>query len=280
MKNLLSANLLRLKKSRLFWGTLILSFGFGVWVAVSQVLEQMRYGGFEDSPAFSRYTTLIGVVIAVFVSMFFGTEYSDGTIRNKLVTGQSRVSMYLANLIAASVCGLLFSIAYLASCFAVGAPFLSSGLFQFLSVQPRVFVLTLAGLLVLTLAYSALFLLIVMNCAHKTTSAVACILAAFALLIAGIYLNGRLDAPEYISGYSVDVGGQFVEEEPELNPDYLRGTKRAAYQFLYDFLPGGQSVQYGAAQGGNLIGMPVYSLIIFAASTGAGAALFRRKDLK
>ena len=99
MRSLLSANFLRLKRSHLFWGTLILSFGFGVWVAVTQVLEQMRYGGFEDSPAFSRYTSIIGVVIAVFVSMFFGTEYSDGTIRNKLITGRSRVSIYLANLV-------------------------------------------------------------------------------------------------------------------------------------------------------------------------------------
>ena len=211
MRNLLSANLLRLKKSRLFWGTLILSFGFGVWVAVLQVLEQMRYGSFEDSPAFSRYTSLIGVVIAVFVSMFFGTEYSDGTIRNKLVTGQSRKSIYLANLVTASVCGLLFSIAYLISCFAVATPFLSSGLFRFLSVQPMVFTLTLVGLLVLTLAYSALFLLVTMNCTRKTTAAVACILGAFFLLIAGLYMNGRLDEPEYYSGYELSVDGQVVQ---------------------------------------------------------------------
>lgn len=280
MKNLLSANLLRLKKSRLFWGTLALSFGFGIWIAVSQVLEQMRYGGFEDSPAFSRYTAVIGVVIAVFVSMFFGTEYSDGTIRNKLVTGQSRVSIYLVNLITASVCGLLFSVAYLISCFAVAAPFLSSGLFRLLSMQPMVFALTLVGLLVLTLAYSALFLLITMNCARKTAAAVACILGAFLLLVAGLYISGRLDEPEYYSGYALSVDGQVVQAEPELNPHYLRGTEREVYQFLYDFLPGGQTVQYSGAQGGNLLWMPVYSLLIFAACAGAGAALFRRKDLK
>lgn len=280
MRNLLSANLLRLKKSHLFWGTLALSFGFGVWVAVNQVLEQMRYGGFEDSPAFSRYTSVVGMVIAVFVSLFFGTEYSDGTIRNKLITGQSRISIYLADLITASVCSMLFSISYLIACFAVGTPFMSSGLLRHLEAQPTVFALTIVGTLVLTLAYSALFLLITLNCARKTTSAVACILGAFILLMVGIYLDGRLEAPEYITGYELSVDGQIVQAEPELNPDYLRGTKREVYQFLYDFTPGGQTVQYSMVAAGNLHLMPLYSLIILIVSTGTGAALFRRKDLK
>ncbi len=280
MRNLLSANLLRLKKSFLFWAALALSFVFGVWVAVAQVLEQMQYGGFEDSPAFSRYTVLIGVVIAVFVSLFFGTEYSDGTIRNKLVAGHSRTSIYLSDLITASACSLLFSIAYMAACFAVGTPFLSSGLFLHLETYPMVFVLTIVGSLVLALAYSALFLLIAMNCARKAASAVACILAAFLLLVGGIYLNGRLDAPEYISGYQLSTDGTVTESPPEPNPHYLRGTQRAVYQFLYDFTPGGQAVQYSMMAAGNLTWMPVYSLIIVLASSGAGAALFRRKDLK
>lgn len=280
MRNLLSANLLRLKKSFLFWAALALSFVFGVWVAVAQVLEQMQYGGFEDSPAFSRYTVLIGVVIAVFVSLFFGTEYSDGTIRNKLVAGHSRTSIYLSDLITASACSLLFSIAYMAACFAVGTPFLSSGLFHHLETYPMVFVLTIVGSLVLALAYSALFLLIAMNCARKAASAVACILAALLLLLGGVYLNGRLDAPEYITGYQLSTDGTVTESAPEPNPHYLRGTQRAVYQFLYDFTPGGQAVQYSMMAAGNLTWMPVYSLIIILASSWAGAALFRRKDLK
>ena len=279
MRNLLSANLLRLRKNVLFWGTLALSFGFGVWVAAVQVMEQMEYGGFEDSPAFSRYTSVIGVVIAVFVSLFFGTEFSDGTIRNKLITGQPRTAIYFANLITVSACSLLFETAYLAACFAVGTPFMRSGLLRFLEVKPTVFWLTLAGTLVLTLAYSAVFLLVTMNCVRKTASAVSCILLAVLLLIAGLYLQGRLEAPEYIADYIITVDG-VDRTEPELNPRYLRGAEREVYQFLYDFTPGGQTVQYSMVAEGSLLIMPVYSLLIFAVSTGAGTALFRRKDLK
>lgn len=280
MRNLLSANLLRLKKSVLFWGALILSLGFGICVTAVQVMEQLKYGGFPDSPAFSRYAPLIGVVTAVFVSLFFGTEYHDGTIRNKIITGRPRASIYLANLITGSVCALLFCASYFAACLGLSVPFVSSGVLRELEIPPRAFALIIVGILVLSLAYTGLFLLVTMNCSRKTTSGVVCILASVLLLIFGIYLDGRLDAAEYISSYSLGVDGQVVQEEPEPNPRYLRGLERDVYQFLYDFTPGGQSTQYATADGGNLEIMPVYSLVILLAATAGGVALFRKKDLK
>ena len=51
----------------------------------------------------------MGLVAAILTSMFIGSEYSDGTIRNKLVVGHSRMRIYLANLIVCSVaCVLIF----------------------------------------------------------------------------------------------------------------------------------------------------------------------------
>lgn len=278
MRNLLSANFLRLKKSGLFWGTLALSFGYGAWVAMTQILQQAKYG-IDDSPAFSRYTVLIGLVAAVFVSLFFGTEYSDGTIRNKLIAGQSRTSIYLTSLITASACGLLFSTAYLAACFAVGTPFLGSGLLGYLRMHPTSFCLTLVGIQVLVLAYCALFLFVTMNCAHKTTSAVICILTAFLLLFIGFRLHTRLNTAEFTPTYTL-TDGREVKEDWKPNPQYLRGTERNVYQFLLDFTPGGQAVQYSGMAAGNLCLMPVYSLIILIVSTGAGVFLFRKKDLR
>jgi len=280
MRNLLSANLLRLRKSVLFWGTLILSFGFGICVTVSQVTEQIRYGGFPDSPAFSRYAALIGVVIAVFVSLFFGTEYNDGTIRNKIITGQPRVSIYLANLITGAACALLFCTAYFVACLGLSAPFVSSGVLGELELPPLTFALTIVGILVLSLAYTGLFLLVTMNSSRKTTSSVLCILMSCLLLISGVYLEGRLDEPEYTSGYSFSVNGQLVSEEPQLNPRYLRGLERDVYQFLCDFTPGGQSTQYAMVESGNLAIKPAYSLVILLAASAGGIALFRKKDLK
>ena len=39
----------------------------------------------------------IGIVMAVFCSLFIGTEYSEGTIRNKIIIGQKRGTVYLSN---------------------------------------------------------------------------------------------------------------------------------------------------------------------------------------
>ncbi|MGY3662454.1 MAG: hypothetical protein ACXAHE_00930 [Roseburia sp. 1XD42-69] len=39
--------------------------------------------------------------------MFLGTDYSDGTIRNKLTVGHTRTNIYLANLIVTFAAGLL-----------------------------------------------------------------------------------------------------------------------------------------------------------------------------
>ena len=119
-----------------------------------------------------------------------------------------------------------------------------------------------------------------MNCSKKSTSVVICLLGVFVLLFAAVYLNGRLDAPEFITGYEMSVNGQIVEAVPEPNPDYLTGTKRAVYQFLYDLLPTGQSLQYtmlNFTEPEKLMGLAAAVCAVF---TGAGAALFRRKDLK
>ena len=56
----------------------------------------------------------MGLVAAVFISLFVGSEYSDGTIRNKLVVGHSRMRIYLANLIVCSIACVLISLAYAA----------------------------------------------------------------------------------------------------------------------------------------------------------------------
>ena len=58
----------------------------------------MRKYDFEFTleTAFFQFAMLMGVVTAVVVSMNVGTEYGDGTIRNKLVLGLSRTQIYLS----------------------------------------------------------------------------------------------------------------------------------------------------------------------------------------
>lgn len=279
MTKLLSANFLRLKKSILFWGCLILMFLLGAGFTLQRFWEQTAYAEFGHisyiDEVFFRYALLIGIVMAVFIPLFFGTEYSDGAIRNKLIVGHSRVSIYLSGLITAFAAALSFCAAYILAVLAVGTPLISG--IRLGMAQCAVFIL---GTLTLTAAFSALYVLIAMNCAKKAASAVACVLGVFLLLFAAIYISARLDAPEFHTNYAFSINGQITEEELTPNPQYLQGTERKVYQFLNDFLPGCQAGQYIDMSVEDPGMLAVWSLAIAAGTTAAGAALFRRKDLK
>ena len=99
MAKLLRANLSRLWKSRIFYVGLI----FMLLLNVFLVLDGWNSGrqGYPEplEDMLFQNCIIIGFVCAVVVGMFLGTEYSDGTIRNKIAVGHTRASIYLANLI-------------------------------------------------------------------------------------------------------------------------------------------------------------------------------------
>ena len=64
------------------------------------------------------------------------------------------------------------------------------------------------------------------------------------------------------------------------SPKYLEGTKREIVQTLYDINPGGQAIQCATMAAVNPPRLPLYSLGIIVLATGAGCALFRKRDLK
>ena len=139
---------------------------------------------------FFGFAMVVGVVMAAFIPLFFGTEYSDGAIRNKLIVGHSRVCVYFANLIASLGAAVAFSAAYLLACIAVGIPLIGG-----LNLPAAATAAALGGSLVMTAAYCAIFTFITMTCSKKSASAVACLLGVFLLLAAAITTLSMLDAP-------------------------------------------------------------------------------------
>ena len=279
MTKLLSANLLRLRKSMLFWGCLILVLLLGAGFTLQRYWEQAAYAQFGQlsylDEVLFRHGLLIGIVMAVFVPLFFGTEYSDGALRNKMVVGHSRLSIYFANLITAVAAALVFCAAYFLAALAAGL-----ALALPLQLGAAQIALLVLSSLALVAAFSALYTFVAMLCARKAGSAVACIMGVFLLLFAATYIDGRLKAPEFIPNYELSMNGQVSQSEPEPNPHYLRGAEREVYQFLNNFLPCCQASQYTSMDVADPALLAAYSLGILAVSAGAGAALFRRKDLK
>lgn len=282
MRKLLSANFLRLWKSAAFRTSLGVCALLGALAAMGQFKASL--GVEEASAALSRmyllegqffqYAVFIGILAGELVPLFIGTEYSDGTLRNKVSVGHSRVSIYFANLIAGFAGSLVCMAGYMLACLAFGGPLL--GWFT----KPAGLIVTAVAGSVLTLAaFCALFTLVTMNCSKKSSAVVFCLVGAMALLVAAVYLNARLDAPEYLDYYSLSVNGEVIPNT-ELNPDYLTGMEREVYRFIFDLLPTGQSIQYSMLSFTSFVRLAAMALATAAAASAGGAALFRRKDLK
>ncbi|MCI8693291.1 MAG: ABC transporter permease subunit [Lachnospiraceae bacterium] len=275
MTKLLSANFLRLKKNKVFWGGLILMAAWGIFMPVKLHMDaaEMNYADrVEDG--FFACAMFVGIITAVFCSLFIGTEYNDGTMRNKIIVGGKRSAIYLAGAAVSCVAGLAMCAAYLLPYLCVGMPLMGA----FSAPGEAVFLTTLTVLL-LAAALSSVFTCIAMVCQNKAATAVICILLAFGALMSGMILNQMLEAPPMHTNYSLDENGEMSSYD-EPNPKYLVGMKREIVQTLYDINPGGQAFQCAGMTAMNPLRLPLYSLGIIVLATGAGCALFRKRDLK
>ena len=275
MSKLLSANFLRLRHSRLFWAGMLLMFLFGLLPVLSQYNMHVRYGydTVLDSTLFS-YTILIGLVTAIFTSLFVGTDYSDGTIRNKLIVGHTRIAIYLANLVTMGAAALLFCLSCLTSTLAFGLPLLGTPVTGLQTLCPLLF-----GSLLLALAFAAIYTMVGMVCSNKAAVAVICLVALMLLMIGSSWVVAMLTEPEFYENYTLTDGEMEVIENVR-NPRYPTGVWRDVLEFLNDFLPTGQSMQYSQTQVAHPWLLVLWSFLIALGTTLAGVLVFRRKDIQ
>lgn len=306
MSRLLSANFTRLKKSKIFWIGVIFMFGFGLILPISQYMDDKRwhaidplYAGTPLDSVFFGYAFVIGIVCAVFSSLFLGTEYSNGTIRNKLIVGRTRGTIYFSNLIVNIAVSLLMCICYLIPICAVGIPLLGTMQTDLIIVIKIILVS-----IVMTIAFSSIVTMISMINQNKAVTAIINILLVFVLLFATEFIIDRLNQPEIYTWTEEDNGIETVQYEK--NSYYVSGTKRDIYEFLDDFLPTNQALRIVNMSDVNELSkdeintanaeyennheddylpddfwhLPLYSGIITIVTTGIGVFIFRKKDIK
>lgn len=278
MSKLLSANFIRLWKERVFLIAIAGVFTLGAVIPISIKIAEIRLGVFNSiDPVFGQFAMFIGIVLAIFCSFFVGKEYSDGTIRNKIICGKKRTDIYLANFITCTAVSLMLCIAFFLPYLGIGIPLLGS----FHMEKEIVFWLFLT-VIFLSIAFASIYNLIAMLSTSKAVTASVCILLAFLFLYMGFQLKGMLNQPEIIDGTAYDENGvayQEVEDFP--NPEYLQGGERQVVRFLCNLIPGGQVAQcVGRGSVGELSELPVYSLGVILITTGVGVFVFRKKDLK
>lgn len=275
MRKLLSANVSRLWKDKVFWLGFLFMFGLGIFVIYTKYSDIIRYHsqGWLDDVMFA-YAMMNGGCCAIFCSLFLGTEYSDGTIRNKLIVGHTRTAIYCSNWLVSIFAAVLMIMAYLLSYCTLGS---------FVLEAPQASIKTLLFYIFVSLftasAYASLFNMLAMLITTKSSSAVICLLVFLGLLIAAMTINYRLVAPEFTPYYSMTSDGA-VQSVLEPNPQYLQPAARKIYQFFFDFLPSGQSLQLSGLEVAHPFLAMLYSSIISVGSTILGVLAFRKRNLK
>ena len=276
MHRLLRANFSRLLKNKLFWILISIELFMGGLFPVLHYMDNIdeKSAWTMDSTIFI-YSLFVPLMVSLLTALFIGSDYSDGTMRNKLIAGQVRRNIYAANLVVNMEAAFLLCFAFWISHICIGTPLLG----WFVSDAKKIL-----GYLLVTLAMVAacvaIFTLISMLCSNKAYSVAGCILIIFMLLFVGVRITAALNEPEMYNAYSYMSEGVTVQEDETPNPNYVSGVKRQIYNFLNEFLPGGQMIKLSNMNAEHLGRYAVYDGIIFAFVTGCGILSFRRKDLK
>ena len=274
MIKLLNAGFTRLRKNKLFWLLTVFSFGLALFMIYTQYSDMKKFGRvIEVEQLMLNYSTIVGIAIAIFTSLFLGVEYSDGAIRNKISIGHKRTNIYLSNLIIVTITSLFSYILFLGTVSTIGIP-----LFGNTTIRFSTLIKLLGCIFAAIIAYASIFTFISMLISNKTISSIVNIMLAFGMIIYSLTFLNFLSMPEYVPEYIME-NGQTITKEVK-NPYYLTGLKRDVIQLSVDINPAGQMGQIVGGMASNLKLLPIYSLGIIVVFTGAGLVLFKKKELK
>lgn len=308
MANLLYADFYKLRKNKLFLLFLAIVTGFCLYKGIA------TYSSFL--PSENEYMVfplqeipIIAFIVSIVTSFFVCTDYSDGVIRNKIITGCSRKNIYLSNTIVTSVIALSMTLAFL---------FCGIGVVLQNKIPSSIYLVFILVALVTSTVFSAISTFISTLTSKKAVASVICIAVSAAMFFATSYVSGELGRPEFnreiatVNGVEYD-GFSLIPENSVLtfreypNPDYPNGTKRVVLEVVNSILPTTQLSALGNIWVSNTddsiyiisefstkgegdepiispinvlaIANPTYSLCFSILITALGVYLFKRKSI-
>lgn len=301
MIRLMTANFMRLFKSRAFWVCVMISPALEILALIFNLLWSVPFRRTQVplEPSLFENTPNLVLLLAVFAGLFLGTEYSDGGLRNKLIVGHSRAAVWLSGLLTCFAAGLMIFAVQFSTDLALGLAREYRRTVPTEEVISRVLICIGA-----IAALSAIFTLLGTLVSGKSTCVTAAICLALAMAIGSSMILTELAEPEYLTPMTITYPDEIgenseprVETVTEKNPGYVGGTLRQTLETLSDLLPTGQLFQMGSsavtfAENGEPTGrdtgsfteraapMIGYSLgLVFLATVG-GMRVFRKKNIR
>ncbi|MDE5570028.1 MAG: ABC transporter permease subunit [Ruminococcus sp.] len=283
MSRLIKANFSRLFGNAQFRILTMLLFGIGCLSAVSKRFELQAYMEMfgitkEDIPTVTTQLLpeflmfqggfIVMFALALFIGQFVGTEYSDYTIRNKLIVGHSKKAVYIANLLVCSTAGIIMHLTYIISDYIFASIMITS--YHYWTAGKLILMLTTT--LFTTVAFTSMSVLFSMCNQSKASGSVYILVMAVTTALLSVGILDALHAGNYLNAFH-----------------------KGIYILLDNMLPTGQYYHFmrmddtstGLAFAGEITEETVklikhigYSVIVVILSTGIGTAIFNRKNVK
>ena len=278
MRKLITANFHRFSKDRFSWCVV------GIVVILSLASVFNSAGSFEAMAArgyamsledcYFNQAPLIGAFLALLISMFLGTEFSEGTIRNKLCIGHKRNEIFLSNFISCAFASIVLTAVWLLSCT------LLFGLIGPLEVEVSEFVGYIFVAMGFAVSFAALYTVIGSLSSNKAMTIIYTFAVFIILAMAASALDDRLCEPEINEIMTYNNYGAVVMQESAPNPLYLSGMIRTVCEVALELLPTGQALLLSEVAIEYPIRSIALSVVFTTVTLLVGSMLFRRKDIK
>lgn len=281
MSKLLRAGFRRYFKSLLFWLALVASVVLGI------------ISGFKvkEDAVFDDVFTVVGFILyAILLSLMIGREFGDRVIKNKIISGHTKGSVFVSEyILSVAVCLLLCSVSALI--------FALFNLDLFGRMLPELLMKSIVGYFLLIVSMITVTVSLCMFTSHRAIMAIAVLVLILATFMISYELDDRLERPEYYMQLEVVDGIHTLVQGTEKNPHYIDRPLRDVYNFFKRIIPHGQAIDYlrmvypwlepinvtlqlTEEEASLLNTLPFYSIGTICASFALGYIGFRKKEIK
>lgn len=275
----LKSSFFRFFKTGIFFLTLLFSVVFALLVALYIYAEFYAFYAFKRPRFLDNgfvllcLNTLLYVMpfaIALFCTLFTGTDMEFRSINNKISTGISRIQIYLAD----------FTVTLLASVISCaiqeGIIFLIVKLWAIKSTIR--FDTYLIGMMItvviICISFAALYTFFQYFASNKFLALIITLMIIPCVMIVSSLITTSLKEPYRTQVYVEETG----ETEWRLNPDYVSGTKREIYTFISEASPYSDEEDFYNNTKKNLGKQATVASIVFVLSTAAGFVSISKKE--
>ncbi|MCR5601108.1 MAG: ABC transporter permease [Ruminococcus sp.] len=261
MINIIRSELKRLAGSKAFYITLAVSLLLAFNMAD---LKNGHILDFDLSGTFGMFAGYYGLIAAPMTALFAGREFSDGTVRNKLICGRSRAEVYIAETVVCSLAAIVIQ----TSVFAMSLIYCKfNGIVLIVSVWEMIKIAAVGYIAVIT--YTVIFVMAVMLICDKTSSVVWSEVMAVLLMLAGGFAIDKKYSDKWRNNKAI-----------LLMNDIIPFSQTAEVAVEHEMTGSEECIEITFDASDNAVRCMVYGSLTIFLTTAAGIYFFRKKTLK